>query len=129
MAAALASSRGTTVSKDKKKKKDKKPDKKGNGAALAMKAPKKAAKRLQAITQNPLVADVVAAALISMAAALKDSDKARRIAGDAGDQLSDISKKSAKQGGVMWELALDIGRRTLEALAGEEAAKGKPGGR
>jgi hypothetical protein len=115
------------VSKDKKKK-DKKHDKKGNGSAVA-KAPKKAAKSLQAITQNPLVADVVAAALISMAAALKDSDKARRIASDAGDQLGDISKKSAKQGGVMWDLALDIGRRTLEALAGEESAKGKSGGR
>src|SRR3954454_23583776 len=90
----------TEVSKDKEKKKDKKHDKKGNGSAVA-KAPKKAAKSLQAITQNPLVADVVAAALISMAAALKDSDKARRIASDAGDQLGDISKKSAKQGGVM----------------------------
>jgi hypothetical protein len=108
------------VSKDKKKKKDKK---NGDGLALG-KAPKKAAKRLNAITQNPIVADVVAAALISMAAALKDSDKARRIASDAGDQLDQLSKKSARQGSAMWDLALDIGRRTLEALAGEEAPKG-----
>lgn len=114
------------MSKDKKKKKDKKHDKKGNGSALG-KAPKQAAKSLQAITSNPLVADVVAAALISMAAALKDSDKARRIASDAGDQLSALSKKSSKQGGVMWDLALDIGRRTLETLAGEEPAKGSSG--
>lgn len=113
------------MSKDKKKKKDKK-DKKGNGASLA-KAPKRAAKSLQALTQNPLVADVVAAALVSMAAALKDSDKARRLANDAGEQLNTLSKKSAKQGGVMWDLALDIGRRTLEALAGEEAGKVKSG--
>lgn len=110
------------VSKDKKKKKDKKHDKE-NGAALA-KAPKKPAKALQAIAQNPLVADVVAAALISMAAALKDSEKAKRIASDAGDQLGELSKSGAKQGGVMWDLALDIGRRALDALAGEEAAKG-----
>ena len=112
------------MSKDKKKKKDKK-DKK-HGANLA-KAPKRAAKSLQALTQNPLVADVVAAALVSMAAALKDSDKARRLANDAGDQLNALSKKSAKQGGAMWDLALDIGRRTLETLAGEEAGKVKSG--
>ena len=102
------------MSKDKKKKKDKK----GNGVL-----PKKAAKSLKAITDNPLVADVVAAALVSMAAALKDSDKARRLASDAGDQLTAASKKGAKQGGAMWDLALDIGRRTLEALASEQGGK------
>ncbi|HEV2594289.1 MAG TPA: hypothetical protein VGU01_03720 [Sphingomicrobium sp.] len=109
------------VPKDKKKK-DKK-HKKSDEVVLS-KAPKKAAKGLQAITQNPLVADVVAAALISMAAALKDSDKARRIASDAGDQLAELSKKSAKQGNAMWDLALDIGRRTLETIAREEGSKG-----
>ena len=109
------------MSKDKKKKKDKK----HNGADA--KSPKKAAKTFQAITQNPLVADVVAAALISMAAALKDSEKAKRIANQAGDQLAELSKKSSKQGNAMWDLALDIGRRTLETLAGEEGAKGNSG--
>lgn len=114
------------MSKDKKKKKGKKHDKKDNGSLVA-KAPKKAAKGLQAITQNPLVADVVAAALISMAAALKDSDKAKRIASDAGDQLGDISDKTAKHGGAMWDLALDIGRRAIETLASEQGAKGNSG--
>ena len=113
------------MAKDKKKK-DKKDKKGGNGSSLR-KAPSKAAKSLQALTENPLVADVVAAALVSMAAALKDSEKARRLASDAGDQLNAISKKSAKQGNAMWDLALDIGRRTLEALAGEESARGKSG--
>ena len=113
------------MAKDKKKK-DKK-DKKGGNASALRKAPSKAAKSLQALTENPLVADVVAAALVSMAAALKDSEKARRLASDAGDQLNAISKKSAKQGNAMWDLALDIGRRTLEALAGEESARGKSG--
>ena len=112
------------MSKDKKKKKDKKHDKKANGSIVA-KAPKKAAKGLQAITQNPLVADVVAAALISMAAALKDSDKAKRLASDAGDQLDELSKKSGKQGGPMWDLALTIGRRAIETLASEQ--KGSSG--
>lgn len=104
--------------KDKKKKQDKKDKRKGNGAA------KKATRSLKALAENPLVADVVAAALVSMAAALKDSDKARRLANDAGDQLSALSKKSAKQGNAMWELALDIGRRTLETL-GEETTRGR----
>ena len=113
------------MSKDKKKK-DKK-DKKKSGVSALSRTPRKAAKSLQTLSQNPLVADVVAAALVSMAAALKDSEKAKRLANDASDQLSDISKRSAKQGGAMWDLALDIGRRTLETLASEETALGKAG--
>jgi len=125
MASPFAATKGEAVAKDKKKK-DKK-DKKGGNASALRKAPSKAAKSLQALTENPLVADVVAAALVSMAAALKDSEKARRLASDAGDQLNAISKKSAKQGNAMWDLALDVGRRTLETLAGEESARGKSG--
>jgi hypothetical protein len=103
--------------KAKKDKKDKKPKKKnGSGATLA-----KATKKLDALSQNPIVADVVAAALIGMATALKDSDKARRLASNAGDQLNALSKAGAKQGNAMWDLALDVGRRTLETLIGEEA--------
>jgi|tagenome__1003787_1003787.scaffolds.fasta_scaffold18189030_1 hypothetical protein len=116
---------GKPVPKDKKSK-DKKNAKKGNGAALS-KASKKATKSMKALSMNPLVADVVAAALVSMAAALKDSEKARRLASDAGEQLNALSKKSNKQGNVMWDLALDIGRRTLETIAGEEATRGRGG--
>jgi hypothetical protein len=104
------------VSKDKKKKDGTKPKKKDGASA---------AKSLKSLSQNPLVADVVAAALVSMAAALKDSDKARRLANDAGEQLNALSKKSSKQGNAMWDLALDVGRRTLETLAGEESARVK----
>jgi hypothetical protein len=120
--------RGEAVSKDKKKKpNDKKgKKKKGSGSPVA-KAPKKAARTLKVLSENPIVADVVAAALIGMASALKDSDKARRMASDAGDQLEKLSKASAKQGNAMWDLALDIGRRTLEALAAEEGARAKGG--
>jgi hypothetical protein len=109
------------VAKDKKKKKDSK-----SGVKPA-KVAKKAASKLKTLSDNPIVADVVAAALVAMASALKDSDKARRLANDASDQLTDLSKKSAKQGNAMWDLALDIGRRTLETLAGEEQARGKTG--
>lgn len=102
------------MSKDKKKKKDKKDSKA---------KPLKVTKTLKALSENPVVADVVAAALVGMAAALKDSEKAKKLANHAGDQLSAMSKKGAKQGNVMWDLALDIGRRTLELLA-DEAGKG-----
>lgn len=118
------------MSKDKKKKQDekkgKKRNKKGNGSTLG-KAPSKAARSLQTLTENPVVADIVATALIAMASALKDSDKARRLATEAGEQLEKLSKASAMQGNAMWDLALDIGRRTLETLAGEERARAKGG--
>jgi hypothetical protein len=118
--------KGKRVPKTVKNKKDRKSKKKDGKSTLA-KAPKKAAKSLQALSQNPLVADVVAAALVSMASALKDSEKARRLANDAGDQLTDLSKTSAKQGGAMWDLALDIGRRTLDTLAAEQNGRSKGG--
>ena len=121
-----AEHKGKVVPKDKKKKhKTKKADKAGAVGALA-KAPKKAARGLKALSDNPLVADVVAAALIGMASALRDSDKARKLAGKAGDELGKMAKSNAKQGGAMWDLALDIGRQTLAALA-EETKAGRRG--
>lgn len=101
------------MSKDKKKKKK---DKKGgpeNGTAA------KASKGFQTLTQNPLVADVVAAALVATASALKDTNKARRLAEYAGDELETLSKKSAERGNAMWKLALDIGRHALDTFANE----------
>jgi hypothetical protein len=98
------------VAKDKKnKKKDK-----GAGSAL---------KTLKSLGQNRLVADVVAAALVATASALKDSKKAQRLAADAGDELTKLSKAGAKRGGALWDMALQIGRESLEAIAGEVAAK------
>ena len=105
---------GRQVSKDKKKK-DKKAGKSG----------KKSADTLKALAQNPIVADVVAAALVGMASALKDTDKARKLANKAGDQLDALSKTNAKKGNAMWDMALDIGRRTLDTLADELKADGK----
>jgi hypothetical protein len=100
------------VSKDKKKKK--KDKKKSDRGSLAS-----ATKSLKAIAENPLVADVVAAALVATASALKDSNKARRLAADAGDQLGDMAKESADRGSEMWQLALEIGRETLKSIAAE----------
>jgi hypothetical protein len=109
------------VAKDKKKKKDKK----GKSAGLASKA----GKGLKAMGKNPLVADVVAAALVATVAALKNPKKAQQLAVNAGDELTKLSKAGAKQGSALWEMALQIGRESLEALSGESStatAKAKP---
>ena len=121
--------KGNAVPKDKKKKS--KPDA-ATGSGRKQKKqgksrPAKAVKGLKALAENPLVADIVAAALVGMASALKDSDKARKLAGRAGDELGKMAKTNAKKGGAMWDLALDIGRQTLDALS--EEGKGKKGGK
>lgn len=103
------------MGKDKKKKGGKG---KGDGPVLTT---------FKTLGNTKLVSEVVAAALVATAAALKDSDKARRFAAEAGDQLEKLSKESAERGGAMWKLALDVGRRALETMSGEKPAKaGKP---
>jgi hypothetical protein len=102
------------VSKDKKKK-----TKGKQGGSTA----RKAVKGLKAAAQNPLVADIVATALVATAAALKNPKKARQLAEQAGDEITALSKKGAEQGNAMWQLALDVGRRAMDALARE--GKGK----
>jgi hypothetical protein len=104
------------VAKDKKKKKS---GKKAVDTPKAKPKARKAANRLKSLTKNPLVADVVAAALVATAAALKDSTKARQLAAQAGDELDKLAKEGAERGNAMWQLALDIGRRSLDSLTGE----------
>jgi hypothetical protein len=106
------------MAKDKKKKKDKK-----SGSS-------KASDGLKALAKNPMVADVVAAALVATASALKDSKRARALASEAGDELGKLSKAGAEAGNALWDMALQIGRRSLEALTNEnppKASKSKPG--
>lgn len=104
------------MSKDKKKKKK---SNKKDGIETSLVG---VGQGLKSMTENPMVQHVVAAALVATAAALKDSDKAKKLASDAGDQLTDLSKASTDRGNAMWALALDIGRRTLETLSGEDNA-------
>ena len=98
------------MAKDKKKKKDKK------GSS-------KATDSIKAMAKNPLVADVVAAALVATASALKDSRRARALASEAGDELAKLSRAGARQGEALWDMALQIARRSLEALGTEGAPK------
>ena len=111
---------GKRVAKDKKKDKKDKTAKKGKKArkAAASESPARAAaKKIHDWSQNPLVADVVAAALVASAAALKDSRKAQRLAAEAGDEIEKLSKKGGERGNALWQMALEIGRRSLEELA------------
>jgi hypothetical protein len=101
------------VAKDKKKKKEKKAAKSGG----------KVSDSLRTLGQNPVVADIVAAALVATASALKDSKRARQLASEAGDELTKLSKAGAEKGNALWEMALQIGRRSLEALSSEESPK------
>lgn len=107
------SGRGRFVAKDKKKKKEKKAAKSGG----------KVSDSLRTLGQNPVVADIVAAALVATASALKDSKRARQLASEAGDELTKLSKAGAEKGNALWEMALQIGRRSLEALSSEESPK------
>ena len=108
------------MAKDKKKKKkDKKRDKDNSTGLFSPKV----AKRLQDISRNPLVADVVAATLIGAASALKDSKKAHQLAAKAGEELEELAHRGAKSGNILWQLALDVGRMSLETLAGQSGAK------
>lgn len=103
------------MAKDKKKK----AKKKGKSESTVLDT-------FKALGRNELVADVVAAALVATAAALKDSNKARRFASEAGDQLEKLSKEGAERGSAMWQLALDIGRKALESAGAEKPAKRAP---
>ena len=112
------------MAKDKKKKKDKKGDKaKGGVAANATKV----SKRLRDLTRNPLIADLVAATLVAAAAALKDTKKAHQLAASAEKDLEKLGRKGAQRGNALWQLALDVGQKSLDALgeAGRKPAKPK----
>jgi hypothetical protein len=108
---------GLLVAKKKKKK-----GKNSNGGSALSSAGAAAAKQnsLKAMSKNPLAADIVAAALVATAAAIRNSKKARQLASEAGDELEKMSKQAAARGNAMWDLALDIGRRSLEVLSVEE---------
>lgn len=104
------------MSKDKKNKKKGKKDKRAdNGSSLSQK--------LDALTQNPIVAEIVTTALIAMASALKDSKRARQLATEAGDEIAKLSKEGAERGNALWEMALQVGKRSLETLAAAEPPK------
>jgi hypothetical protein len=102
--------REAMVAKDKKAKKKTKPA--------------KAADTLKSVAMNPMVQEVVAAALVATAAALKDSKKARAMAEQAGDQIEKLAGEGAQKGKALWALALEVARRAGDIV--QEKPRAKP---
>lgn len=108
----------------------------GSGRAKSTKArkPGKVAKVTQAaktkaakLASNPVVAEVVAATLVAAAAAIRDPKKARQIAEAAGEEIGEAAKGAGGQGAAIWQLAMDVARRSVDALgqsAGATAGTG-----
>jgi hypothetical protein len=94
-------------------KKDKKKDK---PKSTANRVRKKAVK----IATNPVVAEVVASTLVAAAAALRNPQKARAIATSAADEIESVSKQMADRGSMLWKLAMDVARKSIDAIGGED---------
>ena len=110
--------------------------------ATVTKAVQGARKKAAQLAGNPAIAEIVAASLVAAAAAIKSPKKARAMAMAVGDELETASKQAAERGGAFWTMALDIARRSIDALGADSgpgkaraggkakpAAKAKPGSR
>ena len=113
------------MAKDKKTKKDTKKRAKNAGPDKMKKVVKKATKKAAKIAQNPIVAEVVAATLVAAAAAIRNPKKAREIALAAGDEIGGAAKTATGQGGAFWQLAMDVAKRSVDALAEDQGKKTK----
>ena len=120
--------------KDKAKKGGKKdPAKKNEGALHIPKPLRKAGKEALKLAREPVVSEVVAAALLSAAAALRDNKAAakagRKGAEAAADAAAEAGHEASKIGDALRGLALDLARRTLESWDRPAAARGASAGR
>ena len=81
------------------------------------------------IAQNPMTSEIVAATLVAAAAALRDPKKAKALALSAADDIKKAAKSGVDSGETMWKLALDVARRSIDALgkdgSGAKKAKAK----
>jgi hypothetical protein len=71
---------------------------------------------------RPEVSEIVAAALVGAAAVLRDPRKARQLAASVGEEIEQAAKGAAGQGAAIWQLAMDVAKRSVDALGA--AAKG-----
>jgi hypothetical protein len=118
-----AKGKTAAVKKPKKSSKPKAERKSKAAAPSVSKIAKAAADKAADLASSPIVAEIVAATLVAAAAAIRDPKKARQIAAAAGDELQTATKRAGKGGEAMWQLALDVGRRSLEALGSDAGAK------
>ena len=82
----------------------------------------KVVKGAKKLAKNPMTTEVVAATLVAAAAALRDPKKAKALALSAADDLKKAAKSGA-DGGALWKLALDVARRSIDAVGKENGAK------
>ena len=101
-------------------------DKKASKKAKTKAKPAKAAQTLKSVATNPMVQEVVAAALVATAAALKDSKKARAMAEQAGDQIEKLAGEGAQKGKALWALALEVAKRASDIIQDKPAKATKP---
>lgn len=82
----------------------------------------KVVKGAKKLARNPMTTEVVAATLVAAAAALRDPKKAKALALEAADDLKKAAKSGA-DGGALWKLALDVARRSIDAVGKEDGVK------
>jgi hypothetical protein len=100
-----------------------------SGAAKVQKIAKaakveKVMKGAKKIASSPATTEIVAATLVAAAAALRDPKKARALAAEAAHDLKQAAKTGV-DGGALWQLALDVARRSIDAIGEEKGGKPK----
>jgi hypothetical protein len=98
-------------------------------AAKVTKAVQGARTKAAKIAANPAVAEIVAASLVAAAAAIKNPRKARDIATIVGAELETASKQAVDRGNAFWQLALDIAKRSIDALGIDSGGKKSKAGK
>jgi hypothetical protein len=98
--------------------------------AKVAKAPKvqKVVRGAKKIAQNPATSEIVAATLVAAAAALRDPKRARALATEAGQEIKQAAKSGVDSGSALWQLAMDVARRSIDAIGGDSGGKGKKSG-
>ena len=115
----------------KKNKKDGKKAQKAAGSQQVKTAAKPSAtttkikEKVTKLASNPVVAEVVAATLVAAAAAIKDPKKARAMAVAAADELEAAAKGANDRSNVLWQLAMDVARSSVDAFTSQVKSAAK----
>ena len=102
---------------------------KSASSAKVKKTLTKAKTKAVKLASNPVVAEVVASTLVAAAAAMRNPKKARAMAAEAADELNEMAGQAAKKSGALWQLALDLARRSIDALGADDGGTSKAKGK
>jgi hypothetical protein len=83
----------------------------------------KVRKVVKKVAKDPMTTEVVAATLVAAAAALRNPKRAQALALEAGDDLKKAATSGVK-GSALWQLALDVARRSIDEI-GKEGTRAK----